>query len=64
MEYKENHGDCLVPRRYEGNPKLGSWVNARREMYYDTKKGETTQMTKERIHKLEGKGFVWKVKRG
>jgi len=27
MEHKEKHGDCLVPYRYEGNPKLGIWVD-------------------------------------
>ena len=25
-EYKEEYGDCLVPTRYEKDPKLGQWV--------------------------------------
>jgi len=23
--YKEEHGDCLVPKNYKANPKLGIW---------------------------------------
>ena len=59
MEYKEQHGDCLVPNKYEDNPKLGRWVATQRQLYQNTKKGKTTRMTEERIHKLEEIGFVW-----
>lgn len=30
MKYKRDHGDCLVPSRYEPNPKLGKWVETQR----------------------------------
>lgn len=30
VEYKEQHGDCLVPSRYEVEPKLGKWVETQR----------------------------------
>mmetsp|Transcript_4446 Transcript_4446/g.6804 ORF Transcript_4446/g.6804 Transcript_4446/m.6804 type:complete len:163 (-) Transcript_4446:49-537(-) len=63
IEYKKKHGNCLVPSEYKGNPKLGRWVSAQRKMYHDTKKGKSIRMTKERQHKLEGIGFVWKVMR-
>lgn len=26
-QYKDEHGDCLVPQRYPQNPALGTWVN-------------------------------------
>jgi hypothetical protein len=26
LTYKEEHGDCLVPSRWEANLKLGKWV--------------------------------------
>lgn len=26
LEYRDEHGDCLVPSRYESNLKLGKWV--------------------------------------
>lgn len=31
--YKEKHGDCLVPSRYEENQKLGKWVETQRYEY-------------------------------
>jgi len=64
MEYKEKHGNCLVPKNYKGNPKLGRWVGTQRAWYHDTKKGKTTLMTEERQRILEEIGFLWKVKRG
>ena len=63
MEYKEKHGDFLVPQVYEGNPKLGKWVSRQRYFYHRTKMGKSTRMTEERQHKLEELGFVWKAKR-
>eukprot|EP00814_Leptocylindrus_danicus_P003899 CAMPEP_0116023594 /NCGR_PEP_ID=MMETSP0321-20121206/11708_1 /TAXON_ID=163516 /ORGANISM="Leptocylindrus danicus var. danicus, Strain B650" /LENGTH=480 /DNA_ID=CAMNT_0003494951 /DNA_START=197 /DNA_END=1636 /DNA_ORIENTATION=+ len=59
MEYKEKHGDCRVSSKYKGNRKLDYWVRRQRRVYHDTKQGKTTQMTKERILKLEKIGFVW-----
>eukprot|EP00814_Leptocylindrus_danicus_P016738 CAMPEP_0116023680 /NCGR_PEP_ID=MMETSP0321-20121206/11774_1 /TAXON_ID=163516 /ORGANISM="Leptocylindrus danicus var. danicus, Strain B650" /LENGTH=358 /DNA_ID=CAMNT_0003495083 /DNA_START=85 /DNA_END=1162 /DNA_ORIENTATION=+ len=58
MKYKEKHGDCLVPNHYAGNPKLGRWVHKQRHVYREKKKGNTTQMSNERIKKLEEIGFV------
>mmetsp|Transcript_4517 Transcript_4517/g.6831 ORF Transcript_4517/g.6831 Transcript_4517/m.6831 type:complete len:111 (+) Transcript_4517:558-890(+) len=31
-EYKERHGDCLVPQTYAPNPALGHWVKLQREV--------------------------------
>ena len=33
VEYREHHGDCLVPSRYEKNMKLGKWVETQRYEY-------------------------------
>ena len=30
LRYKEDHGDCLVPNRYEPDPSLGAWVSTQR----------------------------------
>ena len=27
VAYKEKYGDCLVPKRYKDDPKLGTWVD-------------------------------------
>ena len=33
--YKAQHGDCLVPKRYVADPKLGTWVETQvRNIYY------------------------------
>ena len=59
IEYKEEHGDCLVPKRYKDNKKLGLWVREQRTQYRLLQDGEHSQITEERIAKLEGTGFVW-----
>jgi len=33
VDYKEKHGDCLVPSRFEDNFKLGKWVETQRYEY-------------------------------
>ena len=30
LDYKDEHGDCLVPNRYEPDPSLGAWVSTQR----------------------------------
>jgi GNAT superfamily N-acetyltransferase len=51
-EYKRQHGDCKVPNRYRGNPKLNAWVNTQRLF---KKKG---RLSEARIRRLEQIGFV------
>jgi len=33
IEYKDIHGDCLVPNRYKPLPALGAWVSTQRRHY-------------------------------
>lgn len=58
-QYKEIHGDCLVPNRYPGNPQLGSWVSTQRRQYKFYQEDQRPPMTQERIELLENLGFVW-----
>lgn len=51
LEYKSKYGDCLVPRSYKEDPKLGRWVNKQR-----TRRGTLSSERKER---LEKEGFIW-----
>lgn len=30
VQFKQEHGDCLVPRKYERDPKLSTWVETQR----------------------------------
>ena len=54
-EYREEYGNCIVPRYYSQNLALGNWVKRQRMNY---KKGN---LPKERIERLESIGFVWSI---
>jgi len=58
-EYKENHGNCLVPHDYD---LLGSWVNAQRYFYRRFKEGKKTYISQKRIDLLDEIQFVWDSK--
>jgi DNA-binding TFAR19-related protein (PDSD5 family) len=51
--YKEEHGDCLVPRGHKtaSGHKLGSWVG--------TQRSKKNQLTPEQVQRLDALGFVW-----
>ena len=59
IEYKGEHSDCNVPKKYEENKQLGTWVNHQRAHYRRLNKGKTAKITTERIAKLNEIGFVW-----
>ena len=52
-EYRDEHGDCNVPRS-QGS--LGKWVSTQRQSYKEGK------LSNERVVKLESIGFVWNKK--
>ena len=56
-KYKEKHGDCLVPQKYEDDPELGRWVATQRRV--STLDDRAKQ---ERRDKLNSIGFVWSVR--
>ncbi len=62
VEYKKERGDTLVPKSYTDNPKLGTWVNKQRVQYSYEQSGQPSQITDERIEKLNKIGFVWDVR--
>jgi len=72
MEYKKQHGNCLVPLRYRPNPKLGRWVCTQRQQYRLKKTQEEeggveegemkSMMNEERQKILDNVGFVWTVR--
>ena len=59
QEYKDLHGDCLVPLRYVANPSLANWVSTQRKNYKLRNEGKRSFLTKERVEQLESMGFVW-----
>ncbi|CAB9497252.1 helicase [Seminavis robusta] len=52
-EYKERHGDCLVPYTYKDNKSLAYWVSRQRK---DNNKG---QLPEDKVAKLNEIGFAW-----
>ena len=58
-EYRQTHGDLLVPVNYKAEDGfcLGDWIRRMREGYalHDPK------LTQERIARLESLGMVWKI---
>eukprot|EP00934_Nitzschia_sp_Nitz4_P001966 Nitzschia sp. Nitz4//scaffold107_size73032//27795//30897//NITZ4_005759-RA/size73032-augustus-gene-0.100-mRNA-1//-1//CDS//3329532590//1966//frame0 len=73
VEYKKEHGHCLVPKRYARDPKLGTWVETQRVQYKRLPRVWDAQLqmevaepnkrlTSERLHKLEDLGFCWSAK--
>merc|ERR1711903_249303 len=57
LEYKDQHGNTVVPRRYNNNPQLGNWVGTQRSLH--SKK----ELFRNRALRLESIGFVWCVQR-
>lgn len=60
-EYREKHGNCLVPQQYPENPQLGTWVSNQRKQYRLLREGKSSPMTDERVKKLDEIGFVWSI---
>ena len=74
VQYREQFGDCLVPRKFEGDPKLATWVETQRVLWNKevksassgtTEAAEDTKvkrLTPERKQRLDALGFVWSLR--
>jgi len=58
-EYRKVHGDCLVPRGFDSNPRLASWVAEQRKQYKLLTDGKQSSITLERIALLNEIDFAW-----
>mmetsp|Transcript_12885 Transcript_12885/g.37815 ORF Transcript_12885/g.37815 Transcript_12885/m.37815 type:complete len:545 (-) Transcript_12885:153-1787(-) len=61
LRFKESHGHCNVPYTptYEPDPKLVTWLNQQRAMFWKYKRGEESHITPERIRRLTEAGVDW-----
>ena len=59
---EENGGDTSVPRAQ--NQKLGRWVAEQRTQYKLKMDGQKSNMTEDRVHKLNSIDFEWAVRNG
>ena len=62
VQYKDIHGDCLVPNRYKPLPQLGNWVSTQRRHYNAISTGAISPLSMEKVELLNKIGFVWKTK--
>ena len=58
-DFKVQFGNCLVPKPYAANPKLGNWVVTQRSNCKLFPDGTPSRMPAERIRALNGIGFHW-----
>lgn len=58
-QFKRQHGHAMVPRKYDPNPQLSSWVATQRKNYNRRQAGKTSPLSLARIKELEEMGFVW-----
>jgi len=56
IEYKEEHGDAVVPKR---SGSLGNWVNKQRQHYRSNLSGKKSSLNAVRVDALNQVGFVW-----
>jgi hypothetical protein len=61
-EHCRVHGHCLVPSQYDENQKLATWVKCQRRQYKLILAGERSNITMERVEKLENMGFTWELR--
>ena len=64
VQYKNKHGNCLVPQKHPDNPSLGTWVNKQRMEYKVREEGGRHSMTNEKLQRLESIGFEWGKRKG
>lgn len=50
---------CHVPTKYKQNTALGRWVSTQRAEYKKYCEGEKSNMTPDKIRRLEEVGFAW-----
>ena len=62
-DYKQKHGNCLVPNRYEKDRSLGSWVSTQRRYFNRSSKyrkgSRNFHRNESRIAMLRDIGFDW-----
>jgi len=59
VDFKKKYGNCLVPHEFGENQKLANWVKIQRRQYILNRQNRRSNMTLERIQRLERLGFVW-----
>ena len=64
LDYKKEHGHCLVPMNYKENPQLANWVSTQRQEWKLFKDNRQTRLNEEKASLLNDIGFVWEAQCG
>ena len=59
QKYKDDNGDCSVPRGWAENKALGAWVDNQRTEKRNLDRDGNAKITPARIAKLDGIEFDW-----
>jgi hypothetical protein len=63
--FKQKHGHCNVPQKYEENKSLGIWVNKQRMEYNKRADGKKkSSLNDSRLKRLESLEFRWAKRKG
>eukprot|EP00980_Cylindrotheca_fusiformis_P003750 scaffold833_cov92-Cylindrotheca_fusiformis.AAC.4 len=62
IAYRQQNGDCNVPKSFAKNKGLGLWVATQRKQYRRRQLGKHSHLTDERVKQLESIGFKWVVR--
>jgi hypothetical protein len=62
LEYKEEHGDCNVPKMFPLNERLSRWVARQRSHYKAKQANEYHTLTDEKENRLVDIGFVFNTR--
>jgi len=63
QQYKDEFGNCLVPKYYPPNQPLSTWIFGQRQQKRNLNHpNKTSRLTKEKIKQLGDMGFVWQAK--
>eukprot|EP00538_Stauroneis_constricta_P002288 CAMPEP_0119548082 /NCGR_PEP_ID=MMETSP1352-20130426/2078_1 /TAXON_ID=265584 /ORGANISM="Stauroneis constricta, Strain CCMP1120" /LENGTH=511 /DNA_ID=CAMNT_0007593255 /DNA_START=88 /DNA_END=1623 /DNA_ORIENTATION=+ len=63
-KYKARTGTCIIAARNKEHPTLAIWVKCQRRQYRLLELGQRTNITQERINRLNAIGFVWDPRKG
>eukprot|EP00934_Nitzschia_sp_Nitz4_P004095 Nitzschia sp. Nitz4//scaffold29_size155292//152139//153152//NITZ4_002692-RA/size155292-processed-gene-0.32-mRNA-1//1//CDS//3329546550//4085//frame0 len=61
-EFSKLHGHANVPSNHAPNPQLATWVKCQRRQYKLFWEGKPSNMSLERINRLEQVGFEWELR--
>jgi hypothetical protein len=63
-EFQLEFGNANVPSNYFKSPQLATWVKCQRRQYKFFCKGKATNLTLDRLQRLESVGFEWELRSG